>query len=122
MTAKERPPGGDSGGPRRDSDQTANPSRPTIPDPHDRLTRPTLGAIRRGSSAPDRIPDWVVTGDDPPVEPAEMWPDDILTEEEWERGWFDRQVLAGRLQPWERAIVSRWLGGDMDDPPEGGES
>jgi hypothetical protein len=51
-----------------------------------------------------------------------MWPDDILTEEEWERGWFDRQVLAGRLQPWERAIVSRWLGGDMDDPPEGGES
>jgi hypothetical protein len=62
------------------------------------------------------LPDWLAAGNPPPVEPAELWPDDVLTDEEWERGWFDRQVLQGAKQPWERSITPRCFGGALEDP------
>lgn len=35
---------------------------------------------------------------------GDLWPEDVLTEAEWESGWFDRQVIAGKRQEWERAL------------------
>ena len=70
------------------------------------------------SAVPDRIPDWVLAGEDPPTEPAELWPDQVLSDDEWYRGWFDRKLARGEIQPWERAITPRWLGGEADDPPD----
>jgi hypothetical protein len=42
----------------------------------------------------------------------DLWPEDVLTEAEWESGWFDRKLIAGEIQEWERAIVPREFGGD----------
>lgn len=44
-------------------------------------------------------------------DPDRIWPEDVLTEAEWELGWFDRQVIAGRKTEADRASVERWLGG-----------
>lgn len=47
-------------------------------------------------------------------DPDRIWPEDVLTEDEWERGWFDRQVIAGRRRPEDRVNVAREFGGDLD--------
>lgn len=47
-------------------------------------------------------------------DPDRIWPEDVLTEDEWHRGWFDRQVIQGRLRPEDRASVEREFGGDLD--------
>lgn len=47
-------------------------------------------------------------------DPDRIWPEDVLTEDEWNRGWFDRQVIQGRLRPEDRASVEREFGGDLD--------
>ncbi len=41
-----------------------------------------------------------------------IWPEDLLTEAEWEAGWFDRQIIAGRRTEADRATTPRWMGGD----------
>lgn len=46
-------------------------------------------------------------------DPDRIWPEDVLSEEEWHRGWFDRQVIQGRLRPEDRAFVDREFGGDL---------
>jgi hypothetical protein len=71
------------------------------------------------SGIPDYVPDWIVEGDDPPDNtPVEdLWPEDVIDEDEWNRGWFNRKLAALEIQAWERAITPRWLGGDADDPP-----
>lgn len=50
---------------------------------------------------------WELALDDP----DRIWPEDVLTAEEWERGWFDRQVIAGRLTEVDRATTHTSLGG-----------
>lgn len=49
------------------------------------------------------------------ADPDRIWPEDVLTEEEWNRGWFDRQVIAGRRRPDDRVNVDRAFGGELDD-------
>jgi hypothetical protein len=56
------------------------------------------------SSVPDHVPDWLANGgwsslDRPPDDLEELWPDDVLTEQEWERGWFNRKLVSGEVQP-----------------------
>lgn len=63
------------------------------------------------AGVPDRVPDWLATGECPVVV-TDLWPEDVLSEEEWDRGWFDRKLIAGEVQEWERAVVPRWFGGD----------
>lgn len=46
----------------------------------------------------------------------DLWPEDMLTAAEWAAAWFDRQVIAGRRQEWERALVPRCFGGTRDEP------
>lgn len=46
---------------------------------------------------PDRIPDWLACDEEPPTEPLELWPEDVLTEAEWDSAWFDRQLANGRI-------------------------
>jgi hypothetical protein len=41
-----------------------------------------------------------------------IWPEDVLTEAEWEAGWLDRQIIAGRRTEADRATTPRWLGGE----------
>jgi hypothetical protein len=43
-----------------------------------------------------------------------LWPEDALTYEEWAQGWFDRQVIAGRLPYTDRSITPRAFGGESD--------
>ncbi len=45
-------------------------------------------------------------------DPDRIWPEDVLSEAEWNRGWFDRQLILGRLRPEDRANVDRDLGGE----------
>lgn len=47
-------------------------------------------------------------------DPDRIWPEDVLTEAEWNRGWFDRQVIQGRMRPEDRAGVDQEFGGDLD--------
>lgn len=44
-------------------------------------------------------------------DPDAVWPEDVLTEAEWNRGWFDRQVIQGRMKPEERPTVECCVGG-----------
>lgn len=44
-------------------------------------------------------------------DPDRIWPEDVLTDEEWNRGWFDRQVIAGKLRPEDAATVTVEFGG-----------
>jgi hypothetical protein len=44
--------------------------------------------------------------------PDRIWPEDVLTEAEWKAGWFDRQIIMGKLTEADRATTPRWLGGD----------
>lgn len=46
-------------------------------------------------------------------DPDYLWPEDVITEEEWERGWFDRQLIAGRRRPKDRANTPIEFGGDL---------
>jgi hypothetical protein len=41
-----------------------------------------------------------------------IWPEDVLTEAEWEAGWLDRQIIAGRCSEADRATTPSWLGGN----------
>lgn len=43
-----------------------------------------------------------------------IWPEDVLTEAEWEAGWLDRQIIAGRLTEADRASTEAWLGGTKE--------
>ena len=47
-------------------------------------------------------------------DPERIWPEDILTEAEWNQGWFDRQVIAGRMRPEDRATVPVEFGGGKE--------
>lgn len=47
-------------------------------------------------------------------DPDRIWPEDVLSEEEWHLGWFDRQVILGRMRPEDRGTVEREFGGDLD--------
>lgn len=47
-------------------------------------------------TVPDRVPDWLANGEQPPLEPPELWPEDVLTEAEWDAAWFDRQLANGQ--------------------------
>lgn len=46
------------------------------------------------------------------ADPDRIWPEDVLSEGEWEAGWLDRQILAGRRADADRAITPKSLGGD----------
>lgn len=41
-----------------------------------------------------------------------IWPEDVLSEAEWESGWLDRQIIAGRRTEADRPTTPQWLGGD----------
>jgi hypothetical protein len=44
-------------------------------------------------------------------DPDRIWPEDVLTDDEWNQGWFDRQVIAGLKTEAERVTVAPWFGG-----------
>lgn len=48
-------------------------------------------------------------------DPDRVWPEDVLTDAEWEAGWFDRQLIMGKRTEADRATTPKWLGGDLDD-------
>jgi hypothetical protein len=70
---------------------------------------------------PDHVPEgladglWVSSGpDEPPAGMPDLWPEDVLSEGEWEAGWFDRQVAQGRLEPGSRGDYPRCFGGTAE--------
>lgn len=52
--------------------------------------------MTRDIEPPDHIPDWMLAGEEPPTEPDELWPEDVISKDEWKRAWFDRQTVNGR--------------------------
>lgn len=44
-------------------------------------------------------------------DPDRIWPEDVLTDEEWKLGWFDRQVIMGKLREEDRCDYPAHLGG-----------
>lgn len=40
-----------------------------------------------------------------------VWPEDVLSDAEWEAGWLDRRIIAGRATEADRAATPRELGG-----------
>jgi hypothetical protein len=56
---------------------------------------------------------WLAALDDP----DRIWPEDVLTDDEWNRGWFDREVIAGRRTEEERINWPPGLGGTGKDWP-----
>lgn len=66
---------------------------------------------------PDDLADgaWCSSGpDEAPAGMPDLWPEDVLTEAEWEAGWFDRQVTLGRLRSEDSADYLRCFGGSGD--------
>lgn len=73
--------------------------------------------------ATTELPDGPVSGDSEHLEvgpnpnlyglddPDKLWPEDVISEEEWERGWFDRQVLTGRRTEAQRQLYPPAFGG-----------
>lgn len=44
-------------------------------------------------------------------DPDRIWPEDVLTEDEWQRGWLDRQIILGNRTEADRATTDASLGG-----------
>jgi hypothetical protein len=50
-------------------------------------------------------------------DPDHFWPEDHITEAEWSKGWFDREVIAGRRNEEERINWPPGLGGTGKEWP-----
>jgi hypothetical protein len=48
-------------------------------------------------------------------DPHKIWPEDVLAEEGWQRGWFARKVLEGRLIEAMREFYPTDVGGTSPD-------
>lgn len=45
------------------------------------------------------------------ADPDAVWPEDALSEDEWMAGWFDRQLIMGRLIEAQRPFYDQSFGG-----------
>lgn len=88
------------------------------------LSHEALSGPPAAPRCPDQIPADLAEGawstsapDDPPAGMGpDLWPEDVLSDTEWNRGWFARKVLAGELDPDAAATIPEAVGGTMPNP------